>query len=118
MTKPRRVEDDKDKEDAKPVKGNIDAELVLWAVKELNNYDKAVVVSGDGDFYSLVEYLEEKSKLETILAPNNRYSSLYNKYQNFVHTLENHRGELNHGSVKNRNNFKKDNQRPIKGTRV
>src|SRR6266404_1981925 len=45
-------------EEKKPIKGNIDVELVLWAVKEIKNYDKAVVVTGDGDFYSLVEYLD------------------------------------------------------------
>src|SRR5207253_6323262 len=33
------------------IKGNIDAELVLWAMKDFGNYDKAVIVSGDGDFY-------------------------------------------------------------------
>jgi len=30
---------------------------------EYNNYDKAIIVSGDGDFHCLVEYLEEKEKL-------------------------------------------------------
>src|SRR5689334_18531980 len=45
------------------VKGNIDAELVLWAMKELPNYDKAIIVSGDGDFHALVEYLEQNQKL-------------------------------------------------------
>lgn len=33
------------------VKGNVDAELVLHAMIEFNNYDRAVIVSGDGDFH-------------------------------------------------------------------
>ncbi|RLC33594.1 hypothetical protein DRH14_04610 [Candidatus Shapirobacteria bacterium] len=30
------------------VKGNVDAELVLHTMIELNNFDKAIIVSGDG----------------------------------------------------------------------
>ena len=46
------------------IKGNIDADIVLRAALELNDYDKAVIVSSDGDFYSLVQYLYENNKLE------------------------------------------------------
>ena len=81
-------------EEKKPVKGNVDAELVLWAVKEMRNYKKAVLVSGDGDFYSLVEYLEAEKKLQRLLAPNAQYSSLYNKYEAYVERLDRHRKEL------------------------
>jgi len=40
-------------------KGNIDAELVLHAMIEYPYYDKAIIISGDGDFYCLIEYLEK-----------------------------------------------------------
>lgn len=83
-----------DDEDKKPVKGNIDAELVLWTMKELSNYDKAIVVSGDGDFYSLIEYLDEKKRLLHLLAPTSHYSSLYNKYEQYIVRLDQHRREL------------------------
>jgi len=43
------------------VKGNVDAELVLHAMIEWNNYDKAVLVTGDGDFHCLVEHLKIKN---------------------------------------------------------
>jgi uncharacterized LabA/DUF88 family protein len=33
------------------IKGNIDAELVLHTMIEYNNFDKAVLVTGDGDFF-------------------------------------------------------------------
>ncbi len=41
----------------KKVKGNVDADLVLKAMIEYPNYDRTVIVTGDGDFYCLVEYL-------------------------------------------------------------
>jgi uncharacterized LabA/DUF88 family protein len=81
-------------EEKKPVKGNIDAELVLWAMKELSNYDKAIIVSGDGDFYCLVEYLESKGRLLHLLAPTEHYSSLYNRYEDYVVRLDQFRREL------------------------
>ncbi len=81
-------------EEKKPVKGNVDAELVLWAVKELPNYDKAVIVSGDGDFYSLVEYLDNQKKLFKILAPNMQYSSLYSPYKAYIDRLDTLRNQL------------------------
>lgn len=96
MSKPIKPEDKAkiDEADKKPVKGNVDAELVLWAVKEMPHYDKAVIISGDGDFYSLVEYLESKNKLHKLLAPNVHYSSLYNKYDAHIERLDKQRGRL------------------------
>ncbi|MFA7252715.1 MAG: NYN domain-containing protein [Candidatus Paceibacterota bacterium] len=61
------------------VKGNVDAELVLHTMIELNNFDKAVIVSGDGDFYCLVEYLIKNNKLEELFVPNKNYSALFKK---------------------------------------
>jgi uncharacterized LabA/DUF88 family protein len=51
-------------------KGNCDAELVLQAMHELPNYEKAIIATGDGDFYCLVKYLAERDKLEAVLVPN------------------------------------------------
>lgn len=66
------------------VKGNVDAELVLHAMIEYKNYHKAVIVSGDGDFHCLVEYLADSQKLEKIIVPNKLYSSLLRKYSRFI----------------------------------
>ena len=52
------------------IKGNIDADLVLRVMLELGDYDKAVIVSSDGDFYSLVQYLYESGKLKIVLSPD------------------------------------------------
>lgn len=51
------------------VKGNVDAELVLQAMIDYDNYEKAVIVTSDGDFYCLVHYLKGMGKLECLLAP-------------------------------------------------
>jgi len=61
-------------------KGNIDAELVLQAMIDFKIYNKAVIVSGDGDFACLVTYLSSKRKLERVIVPNfYRSSSLIKK---------------------------------------
>lgn len=52
------------------IKGNVDADLVLRAVLEKDEYDKAIIVSSDGDFYSLVEYLYQANKLEAVISPD------------------------------------------------
>lgn len=65
-------------EGKKTTKGNVDAELVLYAAaKEFSNFDEAVIVTGDGDFACLLEYLEDEGKLRQLLIPNkHNYSSL------------------------------------------
>jgi uncharacterized LabA/DUF88 family protein len=57
------------------IKGNVDADMVLRAVIEMPEYDRAVIVSGDGDFYSLAEYLYGENKLSAVLSPNRKYCS-------------------------------------------
>ena len=52
-------------------KTNVDAELVLQAMINYNDYDKALIISNDGDFYCLVNYLYEKDKLKKVVSPNN-----------------------------------------------
>lgn len=56
-------------DDAGNVKGNVDADLVLQAMIDFPNYDKAIIVSSDGDFYSLVKYLYKNSKLRFVISP-------------------------------------------------
>ena len=70
------------------VKGNVDAELVLHAMIEYPNYKKAVIVSGDGDFYCLIEYLVKQNKLLKIIVPNARFSSLLRKFGCFIVNIQ------------------------------
>ena len=51
------------------VKGNCDAEMVLQAMIDIDNYDKALIVTSDGDFSCLVKHLLKVGKLERVLAP-------------------------------------------------
>lgn len=61
-------------------KGNVDAELVLHTMIEYSNYDKALIVTGDGDFYCLAEYLIHCNKLLKLMIPNKgKFSSLFRK---------------------------------------
>jgi len=66
------------------IKGNVDAELVLHTMIEYRNYKKAIIVSGDGDFHCLIEYLEKKKKLAKIIVPSKRYSSLLRKFSSYI----------------------------------
>ena len=52
------------------VKGNIDADLVLQTMIDYEKYDEAVIVSSDGDFYSLVKYLYSNNKLKIVMSPH------------------------------------------------
>ena len=79
------------------VKGNVDAELVLHTMVEYQNYDKALIVTGDGDFYCLVDYLEKNDKLLKLLVPNmKKFSSLYRKMMPHIAFMNNLRDKLEH----------------------
>ena len=82
------------------VKGNVDAELVLHAMIEYDNYDKALIVTGDGDLYCLVDYLVKKNKLLKLMVPNrNKFSSLFRKMMPYIMFMNDLRGKLEHGKV-------------------
>jgi uncharacterized LabA/DUF88 family protein len=77
------------------VKGNIDAELVLHTMIEYPNYDKALIVTGDGDFYCLVEYLIKQRKLLKLMVPDeSKYSSLLRKFSSDIVFMNNLKGKL------------------------
>jgi len=51
------------------VKGNIDADLTLQVMIDYPKYDKAIIVTSDGDFHSLVKHLYENKKLYFVMSP-------------------------------------------------
>ena len=51
------------------IKGNIDADMVLQAMVDYSKYDKAIIITSDGDFYSLVKYLYDNQKLKFVMSP-------------------------------------------------
>jgi len=77
------------------VKGNIDAELVLHAMIEYPNYEQAVIVTGDGDFHCLIEYLKKQNKLKKLIVPNRyEFSSLLRKFTLNMAFMNDLRGKL------------------------
>jgi len=79
----------------KTMKGNVDAELVLYAAaKVYDEYDQAIIVSGDGDFYCLAEYLHENNKLLRIITPNRKFSKLLREYVKYITSLDLLKGKL------------------------
>lgn len=63
------------------VKGNCDTDLVLKAAVDHfeNNFNKAVLVSSDGDYACLVKFFKEKGVLRSVISPSNNYSFLLRK---------------------------------------
>jgi uncharacterized LabA/DUF88 family protein len=82
--------------DGKP-KGNVDAELVLQAMIEYPEYDRAVVATSDGDFACLVRYLYEQGKLERVLRPHRKTCSalLKRAAHEWIDFLEDARRKIN-----------------------
>ncbi len=79
------------------VKGNVDAELVLHAMIEFENYDGAIIVSGDGDFYCLADYLARNNKLVKLMVPNRyKFSSLLRGMMDHIVFMNDLRGKLEH----------------------
>lgn len=77
------------------IKGNVDAELVLHTMIEWNNYEKAMIVSGDGDFHCLVEHLLKYDKLLCLLVPNPRkYSGLLRVFRKNIQYMDSLRHKL------------------------
>ena len=64
-------------------KGNVDTDIVFSIMKRLykkEDFNKIVLVSGDGDYKMLVDFLVEENRLKKILFPNKKFaSSLYKK---------------------------------------
>lgn len=56
-------------------KGNCDSDMVLYILTRIRNYEGAVVVTSDGDFYSTVRLLIRRSKLREVISPNVRECS-------------------------------------------
>lgn len=75
-------------------KGNVDTDIVFEVMKNLienKDFDKIVLVSGDGDYNKMVKYLVSKNRFKKILFPNKKFaSSLYKELgSEFFDYLEN-----------------------------
>ena len=48
-------------------KANCDVDMAFYLMKEVNNFDKVVVLSGDGDFLPVLKYLKQIKKEVVVL---------------------------------------------------
>lgn len=66
------------------IKGNCDAELVLKTVSDFYTkaFDKCIIISGDGDFGCLVEFLESNNVLGGIISPDENKCSILLRNKN------------------------------------
>ena len=78
------------------IKGNCDADLVLKATVDYfeKNYDKAILVSSDGDYACLVKFLKERGVFRSIISPSNKCSFLLRKLNTSLVYLDTQREKL------------------------
>lgn len=57
------------------IKGNVDTDLVLKTMLEWNQFDQAILLSGDGDFLSLLTHLSQAGKLKSLVVSDARSAS-------------------------------------------
>jgi len=62
-------------------KGNVDSDIIFQIMKKMykkEDFGKVILVSGDGDYKLVVDFLIEENKFGKILLPNKKFaSSLY-----------------------------------------
>lgn len=73
------------------IKGNCDAELVLKTTSDFytKSFDKCILVTGDGDFGCLVEFLKDNNSIEQVIAPDEKKCSILLKNKNIEITFLN-----------------------------
>lgn len=83
-------------DDAGKIKGNCDADLVLQAACDAydNIFENAIIVSSDGDYASLIKFLQRKKKLKTVLSPSKKCSILIKRTNASIIYLDSQRSKL------------------------
>ncbi len=78
------------------IKGNIDVDLTVDAIRKAKEYTKGIFISADGDFIALYDYLsEELQKDLIIMVPNShKYSSFLIKYRNKLRFMNDLKAKL------------------------
>lgn len=61
-------------------KGDVDADMAFNTMRYIREYDKAILITSDGDFDTLTKYLRKKGRLGAAISPNRaKCSSLLQK---------------------------------------
>lgn len=73
------------------IKGNCDAELVLKTASDFyeKEFDSSILITGDGDFGCLVEFLRDKKSILEVIAPDENKCSILIKNKNIKITFLN-----------------------------
>lgn len=73
------------------IKGNCDTELVLKAVSDFytKSFDACILVTGDGDFGCLVEFLKVQNVITAVIAPDQYKCSILIRNKNIEITFLN-----------------------------
>lgn len=77
-------------------KGNVDTDIVFEIMKKIiekEEFNKIILVSGDGDYKKLVDYLIKRDVFWKILFPNKKFSSslyktLGSEYYDFMQNIK------------------------------
>lgn len=98
------------------IKGNVDADMVLQAMVDIGEYNKAVLVTGDGDFAGLIRHLASVNQLEQVIIPNHKnYSSLFKRLDefgdNYFTYMKDLRSKLSYGNMQRRRTPRSNNQK-------
>ena len=95
-------------------KGNVDTDIVFHIMKKLYQkepFNKIVLVSGDGDYKLMVDFLIEEDRFEKVLFPDQkRASSLYKKID------LRYRADLNEENVRKKIGKEQKNKQKEKGS--
>jgi hypothetical protein len=81
--------------------------VLYAAAKVYKQFNKAIIVSSDGDFLCLAQYLSHRQKLLNIMVPNGRYSQLLGEFQSSIVRLDKLKRSLQYSTKKT----KKDQRR-------
>lgn len=77
------------------IKGNVDTDLVLKAMMEWDHFHQAILLSGDGDFLSLLTHLSQAGKLKTLVVSDARSASkLLRPFERSTVSLDSLKGRL------------------------
>ena len=73
------------------IKGNCDAELVLKTVSDFytKSFDSCILITGDGDFGCLVEFLKDNNVISRVIAPDENKCSILIRNKNLEITFLN-----------------------------
>ena len=85
-------------------KGNVDSDIIFFIMEKMykkEKFDKIILVSGDGDYIKLVNFLIKENKFKKILFPNKKFaSSLYKQITRVYYDyLENIKNKIKKGTL-------------------